>query len=128
MHYTVTLKTSEQDRPRDHEMSAAILLAEHFECNVIFLRPGRQRTPDVEVNGVKWEIKSPVGSGKKTMDNNLRSAEKQSSNIVLDLRRTDMNYYKALSRIHAYLKIENHHIKQLKIITKSKKIIDVYHR
>lgn len=105
MHYTVTLKTSEQDRPRDHEMSAAILLAEHFGCNIIFLRPGRQRTPDIEVNGVRWEIKSPVGSGKKTTD-----------------------YYKALSRIHAYLKIESHHIKQLKIITKSKKIIDVYHR
>lgn len=128
MHYTVTLKTSEQDRPRDHEMSAAILLAEHFECNVIFLRPGRQRTPDVEVNGVKWEIKSSVGSGKKTMENNLRAARKQSSYIVIDLRRTRLHYSRALSRINAYLKTENHTIKKVKIITKSKEIIDVYHR
>ena len=128
MHYTVTLKTSEQDRPRDHEMSAAILLAEHFECNVIFLRPGRQRTPDIEVNGVKWEIKSPVGSGKKTMENNLRAARKQSSYIVIDLRRTRLHYSRALSRINAYLKTENHTIKKVKIITKSKEIIDVYHR
>ncbi len=62
-------------------MLVAILLAEHFKHDVIFLRPGTLRTPDLNIGGVLWEIKSPLGSGKKTMENNLRSARKQSVNI-----------------------------------------------
>ena len=83
------------------------------------------RTPDLNINGELWEIKSPLGDGKKTMENNLRSARKQSVNIVIDLYRSDMNYYKAMSRIKSYLGTNNHSIKKLKVITKSKKIIDV---
>lgn len=123
--YKVIVKTSVRDCPKDHEMSAAILLANYFRADVIFLRPGHQKTPDLQIGSSMWEIKSPSGDGKKTMENNLRTARKQSKNIVVDLNRCKMNYYKAHARINFYLKTEAHGIKHLKLITKSKKIVDI---
>lgn len=106
-------------------MLVAILLADYFKTDVMFLRPGCHKTPDLDIGGVLWEVKSPMGNGKKTMENNLRSARKQSLNIVIDLRRTDMNYHNARARINFYLTTENHHIRQLKVVTKSQKVIDI---
>lgn len=63
--YKVVIQTGPVDTPREHEMSAAILLAYHFKTDVIFLRPEAKRTPDIDVNGVRWEIKSPKGNAKK---------------------------------------------------------------
>lgn len=73
-------------------MAAAIILAEHFGCNVKFLRPELDKTPDIEARGVRWEIKSPTGDSKKTIENNLRTARKQSKNIVIDLSRCKNAY------------------------------------
>ena len=123
--YNVIVTTDIVDAPRDHELSAALILAYHFKTDVIFLRPERKKTPDIEVNGTKWEIKSPIGNGKKTIDNNLRAAHKQSRNVVLDLRRTKLHQNKTIARINYYLSTGPHKIKHLKIITKTQKIIDI---
>lgn len=123
--YEVIVKTDPVDAPKDHEMSAALLLAYHFKTNVIFLRPEPRKTPDIDANGTKWEIKSPKGNAKKTIDNNLRTARKQSRHIVLDLRRAKLHQSKAEARIHHYLVSGPHNIKQIKIITKHRKIIDI---
>lgn len=125
MKHKVIVETSQNDRPRDHEMSVAIILADYFNADVTFLRPGRQKTPDLSISGVHWEIKSPLGNGKKTIENNLRSARKQSVNIIIDLSRTDMHYHKAFARIRAYLNLQNHQIKHLKLVTKTHKVIDI---
>jgi hypothetical protein len=78
--YEVIVKTDVNNRPKDHEMSAALILANYyFKTDVVFLRPLANHTPDLDVNGIKWEIKSPMGNGKKTIDNNFRMARKQSS-------------------------------------------------
>ncbi len=89
------------------------------------MRPKRKKTPDVEVDGTKWEIKSPRGNAKKTIENNLRAARKQSENIVIDLARSKMHYTRAIARTKFYIRTEAHHIKRLKIITKTQKIIDI---
>jgi hypothetical protein len=125
MKYEVIVKTDLADLPKEHELSAALILAYHFKSDVVFLRPERKKTPDIEVNGTKWEIKSPRGNGKKTIDNNLRAAHKQSRNIVLDLRQAKLHQSKAIARIRHYLTAGPHKIKHLKIITKTRKIIDI---
>lgn len=57
--YEVIIKTDLADRPKDHELSAALILAnDYFKSDVIFLRPETDKTPDIEVRGVKWEIKA----------------------------------------------------------------------
>ena len=123
--YQVIVQTDLVDVPKDHELSAAVILAYHFKTDVIFLRPERKKTPDIDVNGIRWEIKSPMGDGKKTIDNNLRAAHKQSRNVVLDLRRAKLHQNKAVARINYYLSVGPHKIKHLKIITKTLKIIDI---
>lgn len=65
--YQVIVQTYLVDVPREHELSAALILAHHFKTDVVFLRPETKKTPDVNVNGTKWEIKSPRGDSKKTI-------------------------------------------------------------
>lgn len=60
--YEVIVKTDLADLPKDHELLAALVLAYHFKADVIFLRPQTDKTPDIEVNGIHWEIKSPKGN------------------------------------------------------------------
>ena len=123
--FKVIIKTSLEDAPKEHELSAAMILGDHFKSDVIFLRPGEKKTPDVEIGDTKWEIKSPKGNSKKTIDNNLRTARKQSQNIVIDLRRAKLHQKKAEAHIRHYLASGPHNIKRLKIITKHRKIIDI---
>lgn len=75
-----------------HEKLAVDFLAAKMAYDVTFLVPSRHRgakTPDIEMNGLVWEIKSPKGKSSRTIENNLRLALQQSPNIVLDLRRMD---------------------------------------
>lgn len=122
--YQVIVNTSVNNTPKKHELSAALILASHYKTDVVFLRPQANRTPDVDINGVKWEIKSPIGGGKKTIENNFRNARGQSRNVVLDLRRIKMNHNKANARIRAFLS-KPHRFKKVLIITKGKKVIEV---
>ena len=68
MKYQVIIKTGLADLPKEHELSAALILAGYFKSDVTFLRPQTDKTPDIEVNGLKWEIKSPRGNGKKIIE------------------------------------------------------------
>lgn len=124
MKYKVIVETDPADAPLSHEMRVALILANHFETDIIFLRPEKYKTPDLLIKNEKWEIKSPVGDGKKTIDNNLRAASAQSQNIILDLGRIKMNHNKVLSRIRFYLKTDKK-IKRLKIVEKSGKVVDI---
>lgn len=124
MKYEVVIKTDLKDRPKDHELSAALILADYFKSDVTFLRPQIDKTPDIEIDGIKWEIKSPKGDGKKTIENNLRTARKQSLNIVIDLRRIKMHQTKAFTRINFFLS-KPHRFKKVLIINKSKKVIEI---
>lgn len=121
----VIVKTDIADRPEDHELSAALILANHFKTNVIFLRPQKSRTPDIRIRRELWEIKSPRGDGKRTIDNNFRTARTQSHNIIIDLRRIKMNTRKAISRINHYLSAGSHGFKKVLIIDKKGNVIEV---
>ena len=122
--YEVIIKTDLRDRPEDHELSAAFILAEYFKSDTTFLRPQIDKTPDIEVSGTKWEIKSPKGNSKKTIENNLRTARKQSRNIVIDLRRLKMHQTRAIGRINFFLS-KGHSFKRVLIITKNKKVVEI---
>jgi len=79
--------------PERHELeTAAVFLAQGYD--VQFIVPSRtkgSKTPDVMIDGVLWEMKSPVGSGKKTIEKQLQRAGKQSKNIIFDGRRTTID-------------------------------------
>ena len=110
---------------RPHEVNAILLLLDYFDTDIICISPGAGKTPDLIISNLEWELKSPQGSGAKTIENILKKATKQSRNIVLDFSRIKMNGSQALARTRYYLRSNRHGIKRLIVITKSRRVIDL---
>lgn len=116
--------------PQQHEIEAAFIVAEHFKSDIIFLRSGNGKTPDFKIvrNNELWELKSPCGNSKKTMENNLRNAKKQSYKILMSLLRCKMNKNQAIARIDYFLKHDKHNIKNVKVVLKDHSVIDIFNK
>ena len=69
-----------------HELRVATILS-WTGANVEFIEVGTTHTPDIRFMNLEWEIKSPKGKSSRTIENNVRAALKQSSNIIIDLSR-----------------------------------------
>ena len=112
---------------RSHEIFAATLLAEYFKSDIEVHRRAASKTPDLIIRktNVRWELKSPTGGGKHTIQNNLRAAKDQSENIILDFSRIKLSDYQGISRTKEFLRNENSYIKRLKIITKNKIVLTI---
>ena len=83
------------------------------------------RMPDIMMSGVAWEIKSPVGNGKKTLKNAVQNASHQSSNIIIDLRRCKISEPSAIKDLERYFTLSRR-LKRMKIVTKEQKILDFH--
>lgn|GEM_PF-497702 len=84
---SVTVPEELKPKPYQHEIDAAHRLAEKG-FTVTFIEASNKkkvRSPDILLDGVKWEIKSPTGTGERTIDNKMHDAEGQSSRLILDL-------------------------------------------
>ena len=125
--FKIQIEETGRAKPRDHELRAARIVANHFQSDVIFLRRYASRTPDLYIlkTNVRWELKSPTGGSKYTIQNNLREVDGQSNNVFLDLSRSKLTSEKGISRARDFIKNEKTRIRRLKIITKSGKIIDI---
>lgn len=111
-----------------HEKRAVDFLAIERSADITFLAPNRQkrqRTPDIEMVGLLWEIKSPKGRSPRTIENNLRLALKQSPHIILDLRRMDgrIPTQKHLTEIERRFK-DAKAIKHIIVITRQETSVD----
>ncbi len=124
MKYKIVIDADASDPPKEHEFLAAIITAKYFRSDIIFIRSANFRTPDFSVNGTKWELKSPMGSSARTIENNMRAARKQSANLIIDLSRIKIHQRRAIARIQFYLSKPNQFQKVL-IITKAKEIIEI---
>ena len=80
------------------------------------------KSADLKIKNQIWEIKSPTGNSKRTMQNNLRDADDQSPNIIINLVRCKMPPEKAISRLNFQLK-KAHKVKRLLVILKSGKVV-----
>ena len=81
-------------------------------------------TPDIQIDGLIWEMKSPTGNGKNTMKHNVSSAKRQSQNVIIDLRRCKMEEERAICEIKHHFNLSKR-LRRLKIITKSEIILDI---
>ena len=110
--------------PEKLEFEAAKYFA-NLGKDIQFICPSaipNQHRPDIIMDGIEWEIKSPLGSSKRTIENNMRKAIKQSCNIIFDLRRIKLSEAQAINQ----LKKEFNHLSKLRklyIITKSGELI-----
>ena len=125
MKHRIIFETGLQPKPEPHEISAAIILADYYKSDVTFLRRGIGNTADFAIKNVIWELKSPLGDGKRTIANNLRSASRQSKNVVISLSRCKLSNTQAIARINNYLKTDNKKIKKILLISKTGEVIDI---
>ena len=125
--YKVHYEESGKSKPRPHERKAAEKIASNFKSDIIFLRKISSKTPDLYVlkTNIRWELKSPTGGGKHTIQNNIREASSQSENIIIDLSRAKLSDSQGISRAKEFIKTEKSKIKRLKILTKTGELFDI---
>ena len=107
-----------------YEISAAILLADYFGTDVEFVPRSNQKTPDFLIGGVKWEIKSPTGTGKYNVQHQIKAAAKQSGNVIFDSRRSKIHMTKLRNEVARQFKYSKA-VKRLVLIDKNKTIFEL---
>ena len=112
-------------KPWPHEMRVANVLSENGHC-VEFLEEGSLHSPDILLDGVEYEIKSPENFRCITIERAIKKALKQSGNLIIDVSRMKNANYKKICNI-LLLQIRNKkQIKKMIMITKCGKMVDVF--
>jgi hypothetical protein len=123
----VIIPTNLSRPPADHEVEVAWILARHYNDIVEFLRPiegYRIKTADLVMNGVMYEIKSPVGNSKTTISRQIERAVKQSKYIILDGRRTTIKDTEIENKIRFVLSVRKS-VQKVIFITKQQIVVEI---
>ena len=102
-----------------HEMATvAFLLALGWDIELIppSIIPGR-KMPDIWMQGLQWEMKSPKYSTRSTIEHTFQSAAKQAENVIFDLRRVSGNEKIAITILERRF-TQSKRIKRMLIINK----------
>lgn len=86
-------------------MSTAEALARHghrVTFRPLSTEPG-VKNPDVTMDGDIWEFKGPLGGGKNTINHQFARARRQSSRLVIDLRRSGLEDAQAIEQVRRRL-------------------------
>lgn len=76
------------------------------------------KSADFKMNGKQWEMKSPKGKSRSTIEHAFQAAAKQSDNVIFDLRRTSIPLEKSLIILSKLLNTSKK-VKTLWVITKN---------
>ena len=107
-------------RPSDKELRIAKILTTTGK-DVEFIAETIIKTPDIKFEGKLWEIKRPEGNGKRTIQHQIQRAALQSDNIILDTSGTNLSIEEIKTRIKEAIEKTKKPIKNIIIITKSRK-------
>ena len=108
-----------------HEFNVATILSWTGEDVEFIPASNTHHTPDIKYAGLEWEIKSPIGSSSRTLENNMRLALKQSSNIIVDLQRIKLPDEKCLGVVKRRAEKLGKKCRVM-VITKTKKTIKFF--
>lgn len=87
--------------PEKHELETAKYFAAMGK-DITFIRPSsipNQHRPDIFMDGLEWEMKAPMGSGKRNIEYNFRKAVTQSKNIIFDLRHVKISEKQCITQL-----------------------------
>jgi hypothetical protein len=108
-------------------VAVAWVLANYYRCTIEFLQPiasYKTKTPDIVMNGIMWEIKSPTGNSQKSTVEYQFKGLKQSRNLIIDGRRTKLN--DTFIKAQIALEITRHsRVGRILFITKADEIIEL---
>lgn len=119
-------KTPKIIKPKDvspsmEENEVAQLLLDYFRKDIIFVKTGNGKTADFLIGNQYWELKSPCGKGKNVIEHQIQRAKKQSCNIIISLRRTNLLEGRAIAEIRRQVKLTPQ-IKRMLVVLKSGRI------
>ena len=109
-----------------HEYKTVLSLTE-YGFDIELVRPSSvpySKNPDLLMGGTAWEMKSPVGNGKYTIQRLFHKAGRQASNVVIDLRRINIAEEKALDEVKKRFEYSRT-IRRILILTKSGELLDI---
>ena len=110
--------------PEKHELTTARFFSEMGK-DVTFIRPSNvpdNHRPDIKMNGIEWEIKSPSGKSRRSIEKRFSEAMEQTENIIFDLRRCGVSDEVSIKVLEK--KFRDKHIRRLLIITKAGKLLE----
>jgi len=110
-----------------HELVMADILAEDGHV-VEFIKPVDRKgesTPDVLIDGVRWELRSPKSGKLDSVERNLKRGSKQSKRIVFSSCRIKRIPDKAIIRELTTKSHANKSVSSLRFINRHGKIIDI---
>lgn len=111
--------------PEQHELDTARYFAERGH-DIEFIPPNNSpnmHTPDIKMDGVEWEIKSPIGKSKRTIEQSFRKAVLQSRYIIFDLRRVNISEVQAVRELEHRFNTKRY-LRRLLVIKKSGELLD----
>ncbi|MBP5652279.1 MAG: hypothetical protein J6X17_02505 [Lachnospiraceae bacterium] len=110
--------------PEKHEFETVKYFANRGK-DITFLKPSdipNLHTPDILMDGVEWEMKCPLGSGKRTIEANFRKAVMQSKYIIFDIRYIKIPEKQCISQLEKEFNARPY-IKRLYVIRKNGELL-----
>lgn len=83
------------------------------------------KSPDILMNGEKWELKAPKTDKLSAIERNLKRATKQSSNIVIDSHRLRKIRDSTVQNFLLQKFKQQKTIKQLLFVNRKRQVIDI---
>ena len=93
--------------------------------DIVFLRPSsipNTHTPDILMDGVEWEMKTPLGNSKRTIEVCFRKAVKQSKYIIFDLRKVQLPEKQCITQLEKEYNSRSY-LKKMLVITKNGELL-----
>ena len=81
--------------PRDHEILTAIFLIKQGKSPKFLAerKIANTKTPDITMDNIEWEMKSPIGSGRENLEHAFKAAVKQSENIIVITKTSELLFF-----------------------------------
>ncbi|MCI9110646.1 MAG: hypothetical protein HFH47_02395 [Bacilli bacterium] len=84
------------------------------------------KTPDYIYNGIKLDLKSIKGNGKRTIDTSIKNGQTQSENYIFDISNTKLTTKEVVKQVTKIYNTAGRNWINYIIIKKHNKLIAVY--
>lgn len=114
------------------EKQIAEMIAKKYGKNVEMiprvLYPNNIKTPDFLIDKIKYDLKTPTGSGKNTIYDIVKSSKNQANNFILDLSKTKLTIEEVERQINKIYKSMHTNFVNEIVVFKDMNLIEVYYR
>jgi hypothetical protein len=90
--------------------------------------PQNIQTPDYLIDGIKFDLKTPLGNGKNTLYGMVKSKKKQANNFVICADKTALSMDEIEQQIQGIYSSRNTAFVDIIILVKNQEIVKIYKR